>query len=80
MLCISVFVQRLAQALAGSTQEAEHGRDSETMCSNSACKQNALLPVLPRAQMPPGLSSLSPAESRPVPRMLGRLSSVGGGS
>lgn len=59
-MCISVFVQRLAQALAGSTQEAEHGRDSETMCSNSACKQNALLPGLTQGPNASGDELLSP--------------------
>lgn len=44
-----VFLQCPAQAqalaLAGSTQ-AQHGRDLETIYSNVACKQKALLPSL----------------------------------
>lgn len=33
-----VFLQYLAQALAGSTQEAQHGRDLEIIYSSLVCK------------------------------------------
>lgn len=68
----------LPGALAGSTREAQHGRDSEIICSYLAHEQNALRLKSFGAWMPPGMRSLFPGESGLVPRTPERLSSVGG--